>query len=150
MFIIDKWKQKYIDQGKEIGYTEAIRYFEDFINTLNQEYKKSTWQEKVRDESKQTQVTSETNINRAIEDVMTWLNPLTEIINTKYFKTVFFDSVKSEWIKGVLDYIDFFEHTYEIKLQYSKTYPYLPELKNAFTEAYQNKLLVEEAEKVLK
>jgi len=86
-----------------------------------------------------------------MDKMMLWFRSLIEIINTKFIKNTYFVNTNSETIDYYLNYI------YDIKDNIDvakKVYPdvcyYLPELKKVFEQIYNNKLAVEEAEKILK
>lgn len=164
--MFNKWKKKYIEigieKGKEIGIDEGKRigeensykkamdyanlYIEEYVNAFNQEFQRQTTQNAL-DYKGNTPKQQEFILD---DTMLQWVKSIIEIRNTQFFKTTYFDLINSAKIQEFINYVDYLEHTNEIKLQCPQTHYYLPEVKKALKDAYQNKLLVEEAEKTLK
>jgi hypothetical protein len=156
-----KIKQKYINQGIDIGYDsgrksglaegEQIGIQKGFNSGLvfAQEY----YEGKAHDEhikQEVDKVESESKTVKPTEARNTLLSLFPEILDTKYFKTYLFSATPTKDIKTMVDYIDYLEHKVEIKIQYPNTYPHLSEIKKAIDSVYQNRLIIDEAEKVIK
>jgi len=155
---ISKFYNKILQKGYDLGYAKGIKdgqkdaddridkysnLFEKVFDSKELEIKelKAKLEEKPKESA--TAHTPWTN-----DETMLWLNSMAEIIGTKYFNTTLWSNSKANGIKEVIEYIDYLEHTFEIKTTYPQTYSLLPELKSAISKVYDNKLAVEEAEKL--
>lgn len=177
MFIISRLKQKYIDIGTKIGYEKAINesneylneyvvpYYKEYINGLYSTIRILAQQDitqtspitqkqtiKPSKPSKSTQLTKNTTekqiLNITIEEIMSWLKTVIEIAETKFFKSTYFELVSLKEIKNIIEYLDYINHTFEYKTLYPHTYPHVNIIKKSIEEAYNKKLLAEEAQKL--
>lgn len=87
---------------------------------------------------------------KKMDDYMMWLSSIIEIIDTEYFRTTFFIGTESETIKNMVNYINYLILSNEAKLKYPKTYYYLQDIRESLEEAYENKIIKEETETLLK
>ena len=151
---ISKFYNKILQKGIDLGYAKGIKdgqkdgddridkysnLFEKVFDSKELEIKEL----KAKLEEKPKESAPWTN-----DETLLWLNSMAEIIGTKYFNTTLWSNTKANGIKEVIEYIDYLEHTFEIKTTYPQTYSLLPELRKAIGKVYDNKLAVEEAEKL--
>ena len=118
-------------QGMSNGYQKAYGEVTEYINKTKQENPDRI----------------ETNAELT-DSLMLFLKSIAEIVNTKFFINTCFDNCDSKFIKQYLDFIDYAESSFELKTNYPQTHYYLPELKKAFKQIYDNKLVVEDAKKL--
>jgi len=147
--IKDKQFELGLEQGFKRGYESGKLdgYSIGYIRAIN-ELNTSQFKEKTQD----------AGIFDTLDGIMLWLRGVTEILNTNFFKNLYFASSNSETIKSYLDFIDDIEkNLYDAKTLYKDVeanllYPdviyYLPELKIAFEKIYDNKLVVEATERM--
>jgi hypothetical protein len=83
--------------------------------------------------------------------MMIWLKSLIEIKDSRFLKNTYLANVNSETIKGYLDFISNLEENLDIaKVIYPDVCYYLLEFEKLFQQIYENKLAVEEAEKLFR
>jgi len=80
---------------------------------------------------------------------MFYFKAYVEVADTSFFNNVLHQQSNSKSIKELITYIDYLEKSIEVKTTYPETSKALPKLKLAYEKLYENKLVVEEAEKLL-
>jgi len=118
-------------QGISKGYQKAYGEVTEYINKTKQENSDRI----------------ETN-EELTDSLMLFLKSIAEIVNTKFFIHTCFETSDSKFIKQYLDFIDYAESSFELKTNYPQTHFYLPELKKAFKQIYDNKIVIEDAKKL--
>lgn len=164
---LDEAKEQGLKEGKGIGFdvgyekgekqglitgnkqTEAVvNLFNQLVNNMEKEltelreYKNSI-------ESTINNKTPQLSEKELIEQHMFYFSSYYEIINTRFFYEVLYQTSTSESIQDIINYIDFLEHSIDVKNAYPETSKLLPDLRKAYEKLYKNKLVVEEAEGLL-
>ena len=121
------------EKGEYQGYQKAYGEITEYINKTKQENPDRI----------------ETN-EELTDSIMLFFKSIAEIVNTKFFINTCFDNCDSKFIKQYLDFIDYAESSFELKTTYPQTHYFLPELKKAFKQIYDNKLIIEDAKELFK
>lgn len=125
--------------GYDIGFNKGeICGYQEAINEINKQNLKN-------DEQLKEKLETDAEL---IDSIMLFLKSIAEIVNTKFFIHTCFENCDSKFIKNYLGFLDYAESSFELKTMYPETHYHLPELKKAFKKVYQNKLMIEDAEKL--
>lgn len=168
---LESFKQKYIEIGHKQGYDEGIlkgyersdSYYKLFNTAWNsvevelnelREFKNSV-QTMIENNKSSIQSTQQTQTQtptktekELIEEHMFYFKSYAEVVDSSFFNNVLYQTSSSESIKDLITYIDFLENSIEVKSIYPETCKVLPKLKSAYEKLYENKLAVEEAERL--
>lgn len=142
-------------KGKESNHNKVDLYL-DILNKLfeNQEKEIKELREKINShynsqyEYNNTQIQTKSD-KEIIDDHMLFFKNISDIIDSSFFSTVLYQTVTSQTIKSYVDFIDYLQNSIEVKSTYPETVKLLPKLKSAYEKLYQNKLAVEEAERLI-
>lgn len=150
------------DVGFEQGFQQATKAGEKKLNELNDVYDQLLLkiEEEVKElksqlETKQTknnnyityQQTQKSDL-QLIDEYLLYFKSITEIMNLNFFESTLYRDSDSKQIEATIQLIDYFISSYDIKSIYPETHELLPLLRKAFEKIYENKLVIEDAEKL--
>ena len=155
---ISKFYNKALQTGYDLGYTKGVETgqkigFKDGQSEgYNIGFSKGEiqgYQKAINETNKDEQRIKEETDAEITDSIMLFLKSIAEIVNTKFFIHTCFEDSDSKFIKRYLDFIDYVESSFNLKTNYPETVYHLPELKKGFQKIYDNKLTIEEAEKLV-
>ena len=118
------------EQGKIIGYELAINEINEYIN-------------------KEKNNKNKDGLYDTTDGVMLWLRGIIEIKDTSFFKNIYFINTSSKVIMSYINFLIDVEYNIEgVKLIYPDVCYWLDDLMKIFKQIYDNKLAVEEVERM--
>lgn len=118
------------EQGETIGYENAINEINEYI-----------------DKEKNNKNTDA--LYNTLDGVMLWMRSIIEIKDTSFFKNIYFINTSSKVIMSYINFLSDIEDNFEsAKLLYPEVCYWLDDLMKIFQQIYDNKLAVEEVERM--
>jgi hypothetical protein len=159
-----KIKQKYINQGMDIGYDsgrksglvegEEIGLKKGFNKGLvfaQEYYEGKAHDEHIKQEVNEVE-SKPTNLEifRSLEETLAWCSTVYDIADSDYFRVYLFENITIETIENMINYLNYLSMDEGIINTYPMTSEFLPEIIMSLHEVIDHKLILTEAEKVLK
>lgn len=169
---LNEAREQGLKEGKSIGYdvgfekgekqglatgTKQTNVVVDLFNQLVNNMEKELTELRLLVANKESKSNTKQEFNNKItksekeliEEHIFYFGLYSEIADSNFFNHFLYQQSTSESIKELITYIDYLEHSIEVKNTYPKTYKELPKLRMAYEKLYENKLVTEEAEKLL-